>query len=519
MSSKQNQLPEPVAGVSLRPNDPLAKRIASAGVESRNVLVKVTLPKRTGRKRKRGSDEPFAEPAQPARQSASITAPDLLRRLRDNEGKYEIEPVAVLRETHRFRTLPDFQLRATEIPMMRELRDHALQPSYDRLKRFHVDLTQGAYPGNIYPGPPCFTAFDMPYKYEYQQAAGVVYVEDNEGQVVTKNIAAPARRVTWGLPPDVDEVPQCPPKDLPSRNPNGEMLPRAIKELQKLLDERPLVTKRVALNAMPPISETIFKEATQYVGYSFKAGPWRDSLIRYGLDPRKDPKYRFYQTLMFQIDKEAFKAMPDDRSQILQSNETNTRWARPLRHTKADPTTHIFDGKNITANGKTWQVCDVTDPVVKKVFDTDVLPDICDVYQWGWYYNGTMAKGRAIMKDKMKYLFAGLEPPHEDYEVIASIADHLTKENVRVEAVPDSRFYNRNVVNLATELRSTVKAGDGARSSKYVWQNRLKKRVKRGSAEPGDVNVEDADEDVDLRELDVGDGDGDFDDNNDDDDA
>ena len=493
LSNKQNELPEPTAGVSLRPDDPFAKRLTSAGVPTRNVLIKVTVPKRTGRKRKRGSDEPFSSPEQPeTQQLTSVTGPQLLDRLRDNEGKYQIEPVGILRETHRFRALPDFQMRSGGLPVMQKLRDHVLTPSYDRLSKFSIDLSSSTYDGDLgYPAPPRFTSFDMPHKYEYQQAPGVVFVQDEDGQIQSKNIAAPVKRLTWGLAPDIEEVPQGPPHELPRKNPGGEMLPKAVQELAMILEDRPLITKRVALNSMNVISESIFKEATQYVGYSFKAGPWKDALIKYGVDPRKDPKYRHYQTLMFQMDAHAFNSHSQDKPAWKQ-NETNTTWARPLRHQKDAPSTHIFDGKSITANGKTWQICDVHDPVVRNLLQTEELPTECDVYQWGWYYNGTMAKVRTIMKDKMKYLFAKEEPPHADYEVLAKLPDHLSRANIK-QAIISSKEYNIHLMLLATEVRNIIKSGDNlnVRSSKNLWERRSK-----GIS----VDKDDSDDDNDLNE-------------------
>ncbi|KAI5365495.1 putative transcription factor IIIC subunit 5, HTH domain-containing protein [Septoria linicola] len=509
LSNKQNELPEPTAGVSLRPNDPFAKKLTSTGISTRNLLVKVTVPKRTGRKRKRGSNEPFFEHEGHNTDSTNVTAPALLERLRDNESRYQIEAMGLVRETHRFRTLPDFQMRSAGLPVMQELREHVLTPDYDKMAQFSVDLSAFAYRGE-YPGPPNFTSYDMPHKYEYQQAPGVIYVQDDDGQIKSKNIAAPVKRVTWGLPPDIEEVPQHPPNELPRKNPGGEMLPRAVAALTEILEDRPLVTKRVALNSMPPISESIFKEATQYVGYSFKAGPWRDSLIKYGVDPRKDPKYRHYQTLMFQVDAHAFKDVAGNERPSWKQNETNTTWARPLRHTKDAPSTHVFDGKNITANGKTWQTIDVQDPVVYKLLQTDDLPTECDVYQWGWYHNGTMAKVRTIMKDKMRYLFAKQEPPHADYEVIARLPDKLSKANIK-QAVLSPREYNNHCMLMATEVRNIVKSGDGqySRSAKNMWE----RRSKGLSADNEDKDDSEGDNDPtgDLQDIDIGNGgEGDF---------
>ena len=83
-------------------------------------MLKVTVPKRTGRKRKRGSDEPWQEDVgdpsedQGATHVVSSTSrlddPMILRRkLADNVGKYHIEAVGTVKQTHRFRGASDFQ--------------------------------------------------------------------------------------------------------------------------------------------------------------------------------------------------------------------------------------------------------------------------------------------------------------------------------------------------------------------------------------------------------------------------
>lgn len=79
------------------------------------------MPKRTGRKRKRGSQDPFVstnnipefttqEVEVEKGQSASLQSHsrldnpnDLLRKLKDNAGRYQIEPVGNIEQTHRFR--------------------------------------------------------------------------------------------------------------------------------------------------------------------------------------------------------------------------------------------------------------------------------------------------------------------------------------------------------------------------------------------------------------------------------
>lgn len=97
--------PDTSVNLTLRPEDAMARPVHSTSVPSSNVLLRVTVPKRTGRKRKRGSDEPFTGPEA---QDASVqprrrTAKDLLRSLQDNPSKYTVDPVGRVERTHVFR--------------------------------------------------------------------------------------------------------------------------------------------------------------------------------------------------------------------------------------------------------------------------------------------------------------------------------------------------------------------------------------------------------------------------------
>jgi general transcription factor 3C polypeptide 5 (transcription factor C subunit 1) len=110
--------PEECVPLYLRFNDPTCAPILSHNSSTNNVLLKVTVPKRTGRKRKRGSQDPYTD------DSGTVVAPrgddvpvesnlcsqsrmdnptSLVRKLKDNIGKYTIEAVAEVRQTHRYR--------------------------------------------------------------------------------------------------------------------------------------------------------------------------------------------------------------------------------------------------------------------------------------------------------------------------------------------------------------------------------------------------------------------------------
>lgn len=99
----------------------------SHSARSHNVVLKITVPKRTGRKRKRGSDGSWigdvetgnanglvgketTRKGDPAIESfARHDHPNVLKRkLQDTADRYEVRAVGVIKHTHRFRGLADF---------------------------------------------------------------------------------------------------------------------------------------------------------------------------------------------------------------------------------------------------------------------------------------------------------------------------------------------------------------------------------------------------------------------------
>jgi general transcription factor 3C polypeptide 5 (transcription factor C subunit 1) len=103
--------------VSLRPDDPFAKRLLSTAVTTNNLLLKVTVPKRTGRKRKRGSSGPFLTEEELGESDGSAQGPNSLtsqvrtdaaiifRSLQDNASNYRVSLEGIVDETHRFRSI------------------------------------------------------------------------------------------------------------------------------------------------------------------------------------------------------------------------------------------------------------------------------------------------------------------------------------------------------------------------------------------------------------------------------
>lgn len=106
----QDSNPSPVASLYLHPGNRNSKPTFSENVSTNNVVLKITVPKRTGRKRKRGTSGPFHGRIEESQTQPSLVSRDtrsLVRSLRDNVSKYEIQPVGFVHETHRFRSKSD----------------------------------------------------------------------------------------------------------------------------------------------------------------------------------------------------------------------------------------------------------------------------------------------------------------------------------------------------------------------------------------------------------------------------
>lgn len=125
------------------PENAFCPSIVSHNASTHNVLLKVTVPKRTGRKRKRGTDGPWEGDASPAGDDQQVSSQGradhpktLLRKLQDNVGSYRVETAGVIKHTHRYRGMNH--------PAHREVSSAANQPHLG-LMDFQIDLGKSEF--------------------------------------------------------------------------------------------------------------------------------------------------------------------------------------------------------------------------------------------------------------------------------------------------------------------------------------------------------------------------------------
>lgn len=341
--------------------------------------------------------------------------------MRDNVDRYQIEVIGQIRESHRFRSLPDTQYATTSVPLVDTLRNSVMHLDEEKIKNFRFGPDFGVLPGQDVGPPAHFTPrelHDIPHVYSYKQNPNVHVVTDKDGNATTVNTMKTKQHINHSLPLDAETVPDRVPPDTDLEP--EEMQPRRIRgyiqRIREALETRPILSKRY-IKALLNYADNDTRYAWAYCGYVFRSGPWRDALIKFGVDPRKDPQYRFYQCFTFKIDKNRFT---DDG--VKQKWQHYGR--RGLGKLRDGRKNYEFDGQHVVTDGKVFQLCDITDPLLKSIINTSVVRSEFSQID-GWLHNGTVAKIRTIMKHKLDLCIEGKVPDDDLYQRLITFPDYI----------------------------------------------------------------------------------------------
>lgn len=291
--------------------------------------------------------------------------------------------------------------------------------------------------------PPLMTQITIPIYYHYAQNPYVRAVDAPDGTTEMVNTTAKVQSVGHFIGIR-HPIPAAPTGRPTLRDP---MFDNVVKAIRICMEERPVWTRRSIINRIcdleydpsqpnnripPSLSQQIVKNAIQYAGYQFKGGPWRDAVVRYGYDPRKDPNSRIYQCLIFRLRRLEVGQMGEMWQEIRKRDMAGTKGT-----IDSNTKSHLFDGKTYSEDGKVWQVCDLTDPLLAKLLAEAPVRPVCDIEGSGWYHRGLWAKARAIMKCKMRAIQFGRTLTDEDFDAALRARDETPQsEAVRSIAIP-----------------------------------------------------------------------------------
>lgn len=295
----------------------------------------------------------------------------------------------------------------------------------------------------------------------------------------------------------------------PRRQPNlkNARIRNIIGEFNKAMAERPIWTRRSLINRLCTmknsrnISGDLVKKCICFIGYQFKGGPWRDAIVKYGIDPRTDPKYRIYQTLIFRLQR---TAMGETGQTWQKARSDAERFIKMAPSHDTPENSHLFDGKSVWADGKVWQLCDITDPLLAGLYaEADVRPT-CDIIATGWFHQGLWAKCKAIMKSKIQAIHFKRDIPDSAYaEAIA--CPNKTPLWTAVKAIkvplPDLHLTEAETATLASRkyyaVQGEIRDRRDKNTSQFVYPIKGRKK--------GAGYAEDELEDGDVEDLELDD--------------
>lgn len=322
--------------------------------------------------------------------------------------------------------MADFHQSTSHTEFIPKFEDTMLTGRVEEMRKFKFSDDKGWKPNEELVPPPVMTSHALPFNWGWHQASQIEETLDENGKLKLMNKSKPGRGGVQYLGLDAEGVPAGPDREPEDSDDLHELIAR----LKEALAERPIWTRRSLANRVGGNTGLyLFKQALPFVGYQFRGGPWRDALIKFGLDPRADPKYREYQTFFFQIiaEDEKIQGAP-----WLDSRQNYTNMSKLRGVQMASEGSHVFDGKKLTLDGKIWQVCDIRVPILQRLMAQAPYREVCEPETDGWYCNGTIAKFKAIMKTTLISIRAQRAIPDEAFaaalEIDDIVPDRLSKQ-------------------------------------------------------------------------------------------
>lgn len=211
-------------------------------------------------------------------------------------------------------------------------------------------------------------------------------------------------------------VPTEPEEAVKARQPHINQ--RILKRLQQLMDERP-VWLRYALLAQFNDSDRYEIESNKAyipsVAFTYGAGPFWKTMVRYGYDPSRERDAHQYQRVFVYLDVKRGKNsvlndLDDDDDErrtggaFWWEREAEKRVQQGLREPLDITKSYIFDGQILHQNKPDYLMCDIHDPFIKRfIYDPTSLADDCNPVT-GWYRPISFELIKALLRIRYQYL-------------------------------------------------------------------------------------------------------------------
>ena len=309
-----------------RPDDIFSKPACSERNNTTSLLVKVTRYKKVNK----GSNCNCAG-------IAKTVAAEKETLFDENKGgdnvtnKFETQLMGNIKTTYSFPNMSDFQYLPTErilekektcsnTPVVESDKCKSPTPKADNEKVTHRPIMDEVYYGEkslpsaewlvgdkssaapLFLPPAAYTRMDQPQDYHYRK--------DTSTQAIKSNMSVPQtiigrtrqRRTLHAMFVNY-ETPNVPERssEVAMHQLKVKFIDEAmLKDVHDAFDTQPVWTK-TGLSAATGQPLERLKFILPTVAYYFTSGPWRNQWVKFGYDPRKDPKSAIYQTLDYRV--------------------------------------------------------------------------------------------------------------------------------------------------------------------------------------------------------------------------
>ncbi|KAG2118940.1 RNA polymerase III transcription factor IIIC subunit-domain-containing protein [Suillus discolor] len=413
---------EALLELNLRPGNPFAHPIPGDIVSTNNILLKVVR-----RKRRNPNGECV--------------------------GEFTAEAVGVIPKTARFRSMADYQFQPDMNDPLAQLRLAMDRMDVDAIRQYSIPEEKEDYviPASIHPPeldpalaeqseqtsgprsnlrlfpPPLFSRQNVPQNYNFKAnpASIVTSLINEETGEERKRLINKGRwkghgpvTITFSDP----NVPEGPPPTVETgrTQANSELLNRIL----EFMNERPVWTRAALYNQFSPAELREIhnsKVIMPLAGYMFSDGPWRDAMVRFKYDPRKELDARIYQRIYFRNANHPM-ARPSVVARRQEGRSSTTYISRSIEQEESFEAdrrkSHIFDGKTVTKETAAFQLCDIHDPMLKEMVEDDEdLREVCDERD-GWYSAQALERIKTILRHKFFSLLQGYVATEEECQAL-----------------------------------------------------------------------------------------------------
>lgn len=385
----------------------------------------------------------------------------------EERKEYTADALGVTRTVARFRSMPDYVYDPglmvdpslkdeLEVSPSLALHDYLRQMDVEGIRSFKFDVEKEDYEINInghgsvsnvrLPPPAIFDKTKYAHTYGFRQNPSSrllsVGTPDENGRVQMRFVNRQKHRelapIQFALHDISTKRKKVPSEPLAAVKERKFIEPGVLDKIQEAAQQRPMWSRRALFNQFKGEDQRLIRNQRQYISrvfYTITDGCWRDTLVRFGYDPRTDVESRFYQRMSFQkthrldADSDLDEDQTEERDIGNGSFErdsrspTQPRRFRPsaLPTGNVDARSHIFDGVTLKPNAGTFMLIDIEDEIVRELIYAEgegvIAKEIS--LQSGWYTPAHYQKIHDVLEHRMvKLMRTGRHATRESCEAI-----------------------------------------------------------------------------------------------------